>query len=143
MASKISNQRIPDLSFSKKDFRVDTYRGSGSGGQHRNKTDSAVRITHIETGLSASCEEERSQHANKKKAFRKLVTLLLAYYNPETQKRRAPSTERIRTYHEPRGVVIDHRTGQSYDFERVVRKNGFQRVVDDCVRMGAGLDGKS
>lgn len=61
------------FSLTKKDFRIDTMRGSGAGGQHRNKTDSAVRITHIESGAIGYCEDQRSQHQNKKIAFERLV----------------------------------------------------------------------
>lgn len=61
------------FSVSRKDLRIETYRGSGKGGQHRNKTDSAVRITHLESGAVAHSEDERSQHQNKKKAFERLV----------------------------------------------------------------------
>lgn len=61
------------FSLTKKDFRVDTYRCSGPGGQHRNKTSSGVRITHIASGVAVECCEERSQHTNKKKAFNRLA----------------------------------------------------------------------
>lgn len=61
----------------KSDLRIDTYRGSGAGGQHRNKTDSAVRITHLPTGISAQAEDERDQSRNKKLAFRRLCNKLV------------------------------------------------------------------
>jgi len=64
--------KTPILTLTKKDFRIDFYRGSGKGGQHRNKTSSACRITHIATGLSSTSEDERSQHQNKKLAFNRL-----------------------------------------------------------------------
>ncbi len=62
------------LSLGKKDFRVTAYRGSGAGGQHRNKTDSAVRIVHIESGAEVKCESNKSQHRNKAEAFKKFKT---------------------------------------------------------------------
>lgn len=128
--------RVLVRSWTKKDFRVDTYRGSGPGGQHRNKTDSAVRITDIETGISACCEEGRSQPDNKKIAFRKLVALLMEHHYPTHQKDRAVYTDRVRTYHEPRGTVKDDRTGISYDYEDVLKGKGLGQVIDDCIRHG-------
>lgn len=101
----------------KSDLRIDTYRGSGKGGQHRNKTDSAVRITHIPTGISAQAEDEREQPKNKKLAFRrlanKLIPIMKQQAKVEVEKR---SEDRIRTYHEPRGTVIDHRLGKKQTF---------------------------
>lgn len=130
-------KRIPDLSLSRKDFRIDTFRGTGKGGQKRNKTDSAVRITHIETGYAATCEAERSQAQNKKTAFLKLwEEQLRPHYYPDIQKERAPNPNRVRTYHEPRGVVKDDRTGLVYSFDDVVHGNGLERVIEDCIRHG-------
>lgn len=68
------------FSITKKDFRVDTFRSGGNGGQNQNKRDTGVRITHVETGISSECREERSQDQNKRKAFRKLA------HNPSFQK---------------------------------------------------------
>lgn len=94
------------------DFRVQTYRGSGPGGQHRNKTDTGVRITHIPSGLSVECCETRSQMQNKTLAFRRLCHKLLAHYVPERQKARAASgTEVVRTYHGVDNRVKDHASG--------------------------------
>jgi peptide chain release factor 1 len=120
--------------WTKKDFKVDTFRCGGKGGQHQNKTDSGVRITHMESGLSAECRETRSQDMNKKTAFRKLVQLMRDHYYPRIQKERAPVTERIRTYHEPRGVVKDHRTGLEYNYEKVMNGHELEQVIADVIR---------
>jgi peptide chain release factor 2 len=103
-----------------KDLRIDTYRSSGAGGQHVNKTDSAVRITHIPTGLVASCQQERSQHKNKATAMKMLKAQLyehaLAEQNREKEKIEATKTDigfghQIRSYvFQPYTMVNDHRT---------------------------------
>ena len=109
-----------EIEIDDKDLRIDTYRSSGAGGQHVNKTDSAVRITHIPTGLVASCQQERSQHKNKATAMKMLRAQLyehaLAAQNKEKEKIEATKTDigfghQIRSYvFQPYTMVNDHRT---------------------------------
>ena len=101
------------------DLRIDTYRASGAGGQHINKTDSAVRITHLPTGMVVECQDGRSQHANKAQAMKVLAARLNDAQKREAQAKEAAErksligsgdrSERIRTYNYPQGRVTDHR----------------------------------
>ncbi len=101
------------------DVRVDTYRASGAGGQHVNKTDSAVRLTHLPTGIVVECQDARSQHKNREQAWRVLAARIKAKQQGEQQARQASErkslvgtgerSDRIRTYNFPQGRVTDHR----------------------------------
>ena len=112
-----------DVDINPGDLRIDTYRASGAGGQHINKTDSAVRITHLPTGIVASSQDGRSQHDNKDKAMKALITRI--YDKMITEQEQAIGSERkskvgtgdraekIRTYNYPQNRVTDHRIGYS------------------------------
>ena len=101
------------------ELRIDTFRASGAGGQHVNKTDSAIRITHLPTGIVAECQDDRSQHRNRASAMAVLASRLLDKQQRERQQKEAAHrksligsgdrSERIRTYNFPQGRVTDHR----------------------------------
>jgi peptide chain release factor 1 len=108
-----------DIVINPSDLRIDTFRASGAGGQHINKTDSAVRITHLPTGLVVECQDDRSQHRNKDKAMQVLAARLKDKQQQEQHDKEAAQrkslvgsgdrSERIRTYNYPQGRVTDHR----------------------------------
>lgn len=95
---------------SKKDLRTEYYRGSGPGGQHRNKSDTCCRITHIPTGIVGKSEEHKSQGQNKKTAWKRLADKLVPMMKMALSNVPKPDvSERVRTYHDKRNSVVDHR----------------------------------
>ena len=129
-----------DVDVNDADLRIDTFRASGAGGQHVNKTESAIRITHIPSGLVVSCQDEKSQHKNKAKALKELSARLLDLAISEKQAKEAAERKskvgtgdrsgKIRTYNYPQGRVTDHRIGLTlYKLESIVNGD-IQEVVD-------------
>jgi len=125
------------------DLRIDTYRASGAGGQHVNKTDSAVRLTHLPTGIVVECQDERSQHKNRARAMSLLQARLLDAQVAEQQTEQAEQrkllvgsgdrSERIRTYNYPQGRVTDHRINLTlYKLDEIL-EGGLDQVVQPLV----------
>ncbi len=125
---------IDEIEIKKSDLREDTYRASGKGGQHVNKTDSAIRLTHLPTGIVVECQDQRSQHKNRARAMSVLQSKLLAAEHERQESEQAETrrnlvgsgdrSERIRTYNFPQGRVTDHRIGLSlYKLDEILQGN--------------------
>jgi peptide chain release factor 1 len=122
------------------DLRIDTYRASGAGGQHVNKTDSAVRITHLPTGIVAECQDDRSQHRNKAKAMQVLAARIKEKERSERAAKEAATrkgligsgdrSDRIRTYNFPQGRLTDHRINLTLYKLQLIMEGDLDEVID-------------
>ena len=130
-----------DLVINDADLKIDTMRSSGAGGQHVNKTESAIRITHIPTGVVVAMQEERSQHRNRAKAMALLRSRILDARNQKLETERAEErrsqvgsgdrSQRIRTYSFPQGRVTDHRVNLTlYSLDRIMEGEGLDEIID-------------
>ena len=136
-------EEIDDIEINPADLRIDTYRASGAGGQHVNKTDSAVRITHLPTGIVVECQDERSQHKNRARAMGLLQTKILSGEQEKQRSAEAATrkllvgsgdrSERIRTYNFPQGRITDHRINLTlYKLDQVMAGE-LDEVIDPLV----------
>ncbi len=131
---------IEDVNINPSELRIDTFRASGAGGQHINKTDSAVRITHLPTGIVVECQDDRSQHKNKAQAMKVLATRIKDVQLREQQAKEAATrkslvgsgdrSERIRTYNFPQGRITDHRINLTLYKLEAVMEGDLQELTD-------------
>ncbi|RLJ16981.1 peptide chain release factor 1 [bacterium endosymbiont of Escarpia laminata] len=137
-------EAIDEVEINNGDLRIDTYRASGAGGQHINKTDSAVRITHLPSGIVVECQDERSQHKNKARALSLLTAKLLSQAQDAAASERASArklqvgsgdrSERIRTYNFPQNRLTDHRINLTlYKLDEIMT-GALDQVVDPLLR---------
>ncbi|HYG06975.1 MAG TPA: peptide chain release factor 1 [Stenotrophomonas sp.] len=149
---------VEEIEINPADLKVDTFRSSGAGGQHVNKTESAIRITHLPSGVVVECQTERSQHANRDKAMKRLKAQLLdaerskqAAAQAESRRLQVGSgdrSQRIRTYNFPQGRITDHRVEglTLYDLPNIIEGSlddligrlQHEHQVDELARLGAG-----
>jgi peptide chain release factor 1 len=132
-----------DVALNMNDVRIDTYRSGGAGGQHVNKTDSAVRMTHIPTGIVVQCQDERSQIKNRAKAIKMLMARLLDKSKAEKAEKEAANrkqqvgggerSEKIRTYNYPQNRVTDHRIGLTLKKLDYVMQGALHEIIDALV----------
>lgn len=138
-------EEIDEITINPADLRVDTYRASGAGGQHVNRTESAIRITHIPTGVVVECQDERSQHKNRAKAMKVLQAKLLSSEQEKQQRQQSEArrnlvgtgdrSERIRTYNYPQGRITDHRINLTlYQLTDVMEGPGLNNVIEPLIR---------
>jgi peptide chain release factor 1 len=132
-----------DVKIEPKELRIDVFRSSGKGGQSVNTTDSAVRVTHLPTGMIVSCQDEKSQHKNKEKALKVLYSRLLQIEQDKAQKSASDQrlaqigtgdrSERIRTYNFPQSRMTDHRIGLTVHSLTEIVKGDFDQVVEPLI----------
>lgn len=133
-----------DVDIEEKDLRVDVFRASGPGGQSVNTTDSAVRITHLPSGIVVSQQDEKSQHKNRAKAMKVLMSRVYEMERARLDAERAESrkgqvgsgdrSERIRTYNFPQGRVTDHRINLTlYKLDRVIAGDGLEEIIEPLI----------
>ena len=132
-----------DVDINPADLQIDTFRASGAGGQHINKTESAIRITHLPTGMVVECQDERSQFKNKDKAMRVLRSRLLEQKQEEqasaiaadrrSQVGTGNRNERIRTYNFPQGRVTDHRIGLTLYRIDAIMNGDLDEIIDALI----------
>jgi peptide chain release factor 1 len=130
-----------DFEIDETDLKIDTMRSSGAGGQHVNKTESAIRITHLPTGIVVAMQQERSQHRNRAKAMALLRSRILDAKNQKANEERSQTrrlqvgsgdrSQRIRTYNFPQGRMTDHRINLTlYSLDRLIEGDGLDEVID-------------
>lgn len=145
-----------EIKIDEKDLRVDTLRSSGAGGQHINKTESCIRLTHIPTGIVVLCQDERSQTKNREKAMKVLKSRLYDFYRSQADKEYSENrrsqvgtgdrSERIRTYNFPQGRVTDHRIGltlhniEDFLLGDIDQMSEALAIADREAKLSAGLD---
>ena len=134
---------VDEIDINPADLRVDTFRASGAGGQHVNKTDSAIRITHLPTGVVVECQDERSQHKNRSRAMSLLRSRLLSAEQEKHNAEQAAArkgqvgsgdrSERIRTYNYPQGRLTDHRINLTlYKLDEILQ-GGLDHVIQPLI----------
>ncbi|MGI9344964.1 MAG: peptide chain release factor 1 [Gammaproteobacteria bacterium] len=138
-------QEQDDIQIEADELRIDTFRASGAGGQHVNKTDSAIRITHLPTGISVECQEDRSQHRNRTMAMAILnARLLQIRYDEEQQKQdqqrrsmigQAKRAEKIRTYNFPQQRITDHRLMKSFHNMEAILDGDLDELIESFAEM--------
>jgi len=134
---------VESVDINKADLRIDTFRASGAGGQHVNRTDSAIRITHIPSGTVVECQDERSQHKNRARAMSVLASRLLSaaqekQHAEQSAERRSlvgsgDRSERIRTYNYPQGRITDHRINLTIYALEDVMEGGLDAVIEPLI----------
>jgi len=135
----LNNPEQAEVNLRDQDLRIETFRGSGPGGQHRNVTDSAIRIIHLPTNITVSCQDEKSQHKNKAKALSTLKARLnkanQALYNQEVSQERlkqigtADRSEKIRTYNFSQNRITDHRIGKSWHNLEKILDGHLEKII--------------